>query len=148
MIIADLNLLIHAYNSDFPRHGAAKQWWEDTLNSGQHIGLAWAVVLGFIRITTSRSVLARPLRITQAAGIARSWLSLESVRIVVPGEEHAKIVFSLLEEIGTAGNLTTDAHLAALALEYRAELATTDVDFARFPGLRWFNPLAGKARKR
>jgi hypothetical protein len=69
------------------------------------------------------------------------WLDQPGVQVISPGEEHARILFGLLEELGTAGNLTTDAHLAALALEYQAELASTDTDFARFPGLRWFNPL-------
>jgi predicted nucleic acid-binding protein len=71
----------------------------------------------------------------------RSWLDHTGVRILAPGEHHADILFGFLTRLGTAGNLTTDAHLAALAIEYRAELVSTDTDFARFPGLRWFNPL-------
>lgn len=74
----------------------------------------------------------------------RSWLAHPRVTIIAPGEQHAVILFGLLERLGVAGNLTTDAHLAALAIEYQAELASTDADFARFPGLRWFNPLALK----
>jgi predicted nucleic acid-binding protein len=61
---------------------------------------------------------------------------------VTPGERHAEILFDLLLEVGIAGNLTYDAHLAALAIEYQAELVSADTDFGRFPGLRWFNPLA------
>ena len=71
----------------------------------------------------------------------RSWLAWPGVQILTPGDSHAEILFGLLERLGTAGNLTTDAHLEALAIEYQAELASTDADFARFPGLRWFNPL-------
>jgi predicted nucleic acid-binding protein len=70
----------------------------------------------------------------------RSWLEVPNVEIISPGEGHGDILFRLIEEVGTAGDLTTDAHLAALAIEHRAELVSTDTDFARFRGLRWFNP--------
>lgn len=148
MILPDLNILIHAYNSDFPRHAVARQWWEQAA-SGElgAIGLSWVTILGFLRISTNRSVMERPLRPGEAIEIVRSWLRQESIRIVVPGEGHAEILFRLLEELGVAGNLTTDAHLAALALEYRAEIATSDADFARFRGLRWFNPLSVRPRR-
>jgi hypothetical protein len=89
----------------------------------------------------------RPLRPGDAIEIVRSWLKQEPIRIVVPGDHHGEILFRLLEELGVAGNLTTDAHLAALALEYRAEVATSDVDFGRFRGLRWFNPLSVRQRR-
>jgi hypothetical protein len=82
----------------------------------------------------------------EAVGIVRSWLRQPIVRVLVPGEAHGEILFRLLEELGTAGNLTSDAHLAAIAIEYQAEVASTDNDFARFPGLRWFNPLKVKIR--
>lgn len=147
MILADVNLAIHAYNRDSAQHRLAGKWWQEALD-GQFgpIGLAWITVLGFIRIATSRTVLERPLRVEDAIEIARSWLQQDPVRIVTPGEEHAEILFGLLTNLGTAGNLTSDAHLATLALEYRAQIASTDTDFARFPGLRWFNPLAASSR--
>ena len=148
MILPDLNILLHAYNPDFPRHRIAKQWWEQALDGEMGpIGLAWVTALGFLRIATNRNALERPMRAEDAVGIVRSWLAQEPVRIVTPGERHAEILFGLLEGLGTAGNLTTDAHLAALALEYRAEVATSDTDFARFPGLRWFNPLSERGRR-
>jgi toxin-antitoxin system PIN domain toxin len=106
------------------------------------VGLAWAAVLGFIRITTHRQVLANPLPVTTACAHARAWLAQPYVVMLDPGPRHAEIVFGLLESLGTAANLTTDAHLAALAIEYQAELHSTDADFARFSGLRWMNPLA------
>lgn len=123
---------------------AAKEWWEHALNSGDPVGLPWAATLGFIRITTNRGILSRPLPVADVVGLARLWLQQAGVRVLVPGERHGEIVFGLLETIGAAGNLTTEAHLAALAIEYRAEIATTDTDFARFPGLRWFNPVRGR----
>jgi len=97
-------------------------------------------MLGFIRVSTIARLTKRPLFPREAVASVRTWLSAPGVQIVIPGEEHAELVFTLLEELGTAGNLTTDVHLAALAIEYNAEIATTDADFARFRGLRWFNP--------
>jgi toxin-antitoxin system PIN domain toxin len=148
VIIPDINILLHAYDADFPQHPAARKWWEQTVNGDYPVGLPWATTLGFIRIATSRSILTRPLPVVEALDIARSWLQQPAVRVVVPGQKHGELVFQLLEQAGTAGNLTTDAHLAALAIEYRAQIATTDTDFARFPDLRWFNPLSGSTRVR
>jgi hypothetical protein len=142
MILPDLNLLVHGYNSESPRHRAARDWWEARMNDTGTIGLAWVVILGFIRITTHRKVLANPLAVGGACDRVRSWLAQPQVTLIHPGDRHAEILFDLLARVGTAGNLTTDAHLAALAIEYQAELHTTDADLARFPGLRWVNPLA------
>lgn len=141
MILPDVNLLIHAYNSESPVHAVAKSWWETQLNGEDTVGLAWAVILGFVRLVTHPAVSATPLPVDVACDYARSWLARPQVTIVHPGERHAAVVFRLLESLGTAGNLTTDAHLAALAIEYQAQVQSTDADFARFPGLRWSNPL-------
>lgn len=103
--------------------------------------LPWVVTLGFLRLTTSRSVTAAPLPVGRACEIAESWLARPQVTPIHPGESHGQILFDLLRMVGTGGNLTTDAHLAALAIEHRVELHTTDGDFSRFPGLRWRNPL-------
>jgi toxin-antitoxin system PIN domain toxin len=142
LIVPDVNLLIHAYNLESPVHAAARRWWEGLLNSSQSVGLAWVAVLGFLRISTHRQILAKPMPVGEACGRARSWLARPYVGILHPGERHGEILFGLLEALGTAGNLTTDAHLAALAIEHQAELHTTDADFARFSGVRWKNPLA------
>jgi toxin-antitoxin system PIN domain toxin len=142
VILPDLNLLFHAYNAESPVHGAAREWWEGLLNGTQPVGLAWAVILGFIRISTHRQVLANPLPVATACTHVRAWLAQPYVAILDPGARHAEILFGFLESLGTAGNLTTDAHLAALAVEHQAELHSTDADFARFRGLRWVNPLA------
>jgi uncharacterized protein len=148
VILPDVNILVHAYNADFPGHAAAKRWWEQSLSSQTTaIGLSWVVILGFLRLTTSRQVFPRPLSAKEATSIIESWLAQPGVRIASPGEEHAVTLFRLVEGLGTAANLTTDAHLAALALEYRAEVATTDTDFARFPGVRHFNPLATRGKR-
>lgn len=141
MILPDVNLLLHAYNNESPLHPAARVWWETLLNGTRPVGLAWATILGFIRITTHRQILSNPLPVASACGHARAWLAQPYVELVDPGTRHAGILFGLLESLGTAGNLTTDAHLAALAIEHQAELHSTDVDFGRFQGLRWINPL-------
>ena len=142
MIVPDVNLLIHAYNADSKVHEAARGWWEDLLNGTRPVGLAWVALLGFVRITTHRQILDRPLPVQSACDRARAWLTRPYVSVLHPGERHPEILFGLLESLGTAGNLTTDAHLAALAIEHQAELHSTDRDFARFAGLRWVDPLA------
>ena len=141
MIVPDLNLLIHAYHRGSAKHREARSWWERLLNGSTPVGLAWVTMLGFLRITTHRGILDRPMPVHDACQIARSWLARPTATILHPGDRHATVLFGLLETLGTAGNLTSDAHLAALAIEYQAELHTTDADFARFPGLRWRNPL-------
>ena len=142
MILPDINLLVHAYNSRSPVHDRARGWWEGLLNTTQPVGLSWAGMLGFIRISTHRQILANPLPVASACSHVRAWLAQPYVAILDPGARYAEILFGLLEALGTAGNLTTDAHLAALAIEHQAELHSTDADFSRFPGLRWTNPLA------
>jgi uncharacterized protein len=141
VILPDVNLLFHAYNSESHVHSQARAWWERLMNGSGAVGLAWAVILGFVRIATHPHVLVNPLPVALACAHARSWLGQPQVAILHPGERHGTILFGLLERLGTAGNLTTDAHLAALAIEHQAELHSTDSDFARFPGLRWLNPL-------
>ena len=142
MIVPDVNLLVHAYNVESPRHAAARAWWERLLNSTQTVGLAWATILGFIRLTTNRQIMMHPLTPAVACAQARAWLGQPYVSIAHPGDRHAEILFGLLESVGAAGNLTTDAHLAALAIEHQAELHSTDADFVRFAGLKWTNPIA------
>lgn len=141
MIVPDVNLLIHAYNRDSPVHAAAREWWERLMNGEAPVGLAWVAALGFIRITTHRHVLDAPLSVERACDHVRSWLARPHVTVLHPGQRHAAVLFDLLTRLGTAGNLTTDAHLAALTIEVQAELHSTDADFVRFPGLRWKNPL-------
>jgi len=143
-LIPDVNILVYAYDMDSPLHKLAKAWWQTTLTQPRPVGMPWATSLGFIRITTNRRIVTNPLTVQAAVGRVRKWLDHPRVRIVGPGERHAEILFRLLTELGSAGNLTSDAHLAALAIEYQAEIVSTDTDFSRFRGLRWFNPLAAR----
>ena len=141
MILPDINLLVHAYNRQAPRHAQARVWWEGLLNGSRTVGVPWAVVFGFVRLMTHPAVLVQPLGPEQAIHHVRSWLDRPVVQIAEPGPRHLDIFESLLRAVGVAGNLTTDAHLAAIAIEYQYELHSNDTDFARFPGLRWRDPL-------
>ena len=142
MIIPDVHLLLHAHDSEFRRHRAAREWWETLMNGTGSVGLPWVSILGFIRIATHPEVLDNPLDMGGACTRIRSWLVRPQTILVHPGVRHADILFNLLEVVGGGGNLTTDAHLAALAIEHQAELHSTDADMARFPGLRWMSRLA------
>ncbi len=144
MILPDVNVLVHAHNVHSPQHPILKAWWRSVLANSRSIGLPWITMLGFLRITTNRSIFKEPLPVATAVRGMRAWLAFPNVQILSPGDQHAEILFELLEHLGTGGDLTTDAHLAALAIEHRAEIATTDADFARFRGLRWFNPTEAK----
>ncbi len=147
MIVPDVNLLVYAYNAGTSRHVAARRWWEQTVVGPRPVGLAWTTLLGFVRVMTQRRILEHPMRPAAATRVIEEWLDQPNVQILTPGEGHARILFGLIDAVGTAGNLTTDAHLAALAIEYQAEVATADTDFARFSGLRWFNPLVAATKR-
>ena len=142
MIIPDVNLLIYAYDQGSPFHARAAKWWGACLSgSSPTVGLPWVVALGFIRLWTNPRIFLNPMTVDQAAAHVESWLARRVVRILNPGPRHAELVFSFLRDAGTGGNLTTDAHLAALAVEFRGVVHTTDTDFLRFSGVNWLNPL-------
>jgi hypothetical protein len=140
--VVDLNLLLYAVNSDAPHHERARAWWEALLESDEQVGLAWVVILGFLRLSTRPGVFPSPLTPNQALDVVDSWLGHPSVATVGPTARHWPILRGLIGSAGTAGSLTTDAHLAAIAVEYSATLCSADNDFARFqPALRFLNPL-------
>ena len=141
MILVDANLLIYAHDSASAHHELARGWLETTFSGSEQIGLTWMVVLAFVRITTSPRPLEHPFSIAEAVTVVSAWLAQPTVALVHPGERHWEILRNLLEEGQAPGPLVMDAHLAALAIEHGATLATTDKDFTRFPGLRVFNPL-------
>lgn len=141
MILPDINLLVYAYNEDAPDHRRAKTWWAACLSDEGSVGLPWAVLLGFLRLMTNRSVLLAPLSPDEAIGHIRSWLERPQTQILQPGSRHLEILQNLMRESSASGSLTTDAHLAALAIEHGCELHTNDGDFASFSGLRSKNPL-------
>lgn len=141
MILPDINLLVHAHDSDSPRHERARKWWDECLAGSEGVALAWVVILGFVRITTHGKILLRPLPPKEACDRVAEWLSLPHFQTIEPRLGHFGRVQSFLTRLGAAGNLTTDAHLAALAIERGLILQTTDADFTRFAGLKWKNPL-------
>ena len=141
MKIVDVNVLLYATNSDAPHHERCRLWLESALVEEEPLGFAWIVVLGFLRIVTSSRVLPRPLDSDSAVEIVEEWLAQPAATVVVPTERHWTVLKELLGQLGTAGNLTSDAHVAALAIERGARLYSTDNDFSRFPKVRWTNPL-------
>ena len=141
MILSDVNLLLYAHAAGSPFHAAAKRWLEAALNQTTPFALAWATLLSFLRISTNARALQRPFSAVEAGDIVAEWLSRSNVRILVPGEQHWSILRRLIAQGQAVGDLVSDAHLAALAIEHGALLCTTDRDFSRFPGLRWENPL-------
>jgi toxin-antitoxin system PIN domain toxin len=139
--LPDLNLLIYAIDEGSPQHEQARPWLEQTLSGTEEVGFAWPVLLGFIRLSTNAAVFEQPLGAGEALDCVDGWLGQTVAAVVHPTPQHAVILRRLLEPLGTAGNLTTDAHLAALAIEHGAELCSHDADFSRFKGLRWSDPL-------
>ena len=142
MKLTDVNLLLYAVDTSAPRHRAARRWLEARLSETETFAFAWAVLLAFLRLSTNPRVFEAPLGPAEAFDIVDGWLAHPCSTVVHPTERHAVVLRELLEALGTAGNLTTDAHLAALAIEHGADLCSSDSDFSRFPGITWLDPLA------
>ena len=144
MKIIDVNILLYAVNENSDPHLRILHWWHRALSGDESIGLAWIVLCGFLRISTNRAVFPQPLTGTEASGQVERWLSSELTTTISEKPDHWPVYRELLKDSGTAGNLTTDAHLATLAVTHDATLVSCDNDFARFKGLRWLNPLKDK----
>ncbi len=140
MKLLDLNLLIYAVNEDTANHNTAKSWLETQFNGTESIGIPWIVILGFLRIMTNGKIFPTPLSEETAIELIDAWLQHPLITIPEPGANHWSLVKELILETGTAGNLTSDIHLAAIAIEHGAKLFTLDADFSRFKGLRWEKP--------
>ncbi|WP_203336662.1 TA system VapC family ribonuclease toxin [Nocardioides limicola] len=140
MKIPDVNVLLAAANADAPAHAPSRRWLENSLAGGAPVGLAWVALLGFVRIATHPRVFATPLTGDQAMGVVEQLLAAPTAHVVHPGSTHATRMRELLRRAGSGGNLTTDAHLAALALEHKGTIVTFDSDFDRFAGVRWERP--------
>lgn len=145
MILPDLNLLVYAHDELAPFHRSARSWWEEVLSGDRSVGLPWAVTLGFVRLVTHPAVVREPLAPGAALARVRVWLERPQVQVLEPGPRHLEILARLFAETGVAGRLTTDTHLAALAIEHQCELHSNDMDFGRFSGLRWVDPLSSSA---
>jgi uncharacterized protein len=139
MIIVDLNVLVYAVNRDAERHQPSRAWLESAMAGPETIGLPWLVLLGFLRVTTTRAIGVN-LPITTALGVVQGWLDEPVTTVLEPTGRHLDHLATLLTAGGMGGNLVQDAHLAALALEHRATVVSFDRDFDRFPGVRRREP--------
>lgn len=141
MKLLDVNLLLYATNDRAPAHQRARPWFEEVMSSGEIVAMPWAVLMAFIRLTTNPRVLVTPLSAADAVAYIAGWRRHPTVTIPEPTDRHLDVLTHLLESTGVGGNLVSDAHLAALAIEHGATLCSADNDFDRFPGLDWINPL-------
>ena len=141
MIVPDVNLLIYAYAIEAPLHDSARRWWEDLINGTERVGIPWVVSTGFVRLVTQTKALVWPIPPEEAVDYVREWFRFSHITPINPGVDHLTHLRRNLAAAGVGGNLVTDAHIAALAMEYQAEVHSNDADFGRFPGLRWRNPL-------
>lgn len=132
----DVNVLVYAVNLDAPQRSAAARWLEDAFADPVGIAFTWHVLAGFLRLTTQQRIVRSALALDTALGIVDEWLSHPRARIVGPTDRHASLLARLLIGAGRGGNLVSDAHLAAMAIEHGAILGTFDRDFERFAGLR------------
>ncbi len=141
MKIVDLNILLYAINTSFEQHESILKWWVENLDGDEQIGLTWVVLSGFIRLSTNPRIFPTPLSTDEALIKVGAWLKHPNTVIVQESNDHFQILCELLENVGSAGNLTTDAHLASIAIGNGASMASCDNDFSRFESLRWINPL-------
>lgn len=141
MIAVDANLLLYASDTSSAYHAASRRWLENILSGDESVGLPWAAVLAFLRVGTNPRIRQNAFSLEEATAIVASWLRRPTVTLLNPGERHWDILREIMTKGQIRGPLVTDAHLAALAIEHGSVLATTDRDFARFPGLKFFNPL-------
>jgi len=142
LIVFDANLLIYAYDSGATQHQRARAWVEETFSGVEMLGLPWQAIAAFLRFMTNRRLPGARLSSEQASHIVDLWLNQANVRTLVPGDQHWALLRRMLIEGQASGPLVSDAIIAALTVEYGGVLHTADRDFARFPGLRWKNPLA------
>ena len=141
MILVDANLLLYAANRSAPEHERARGWLDDRLNGSVAVGLPWPSLLAFVRLATNPVVVRQPVTPAEAWRQAEEWLTCEPAWMPLPGGAHRGIVGGFLKASWMTGRLVPDAHLAALAIEHGVAVCSADTDFARFPEVRWVNPL-------
>lgn len=142
MIVFDANLLIYAYDSGATQHVRARACVEQVFSSTDLAGVPWQSILAFLRFMTNRRLPGSRFSVGQACEIVDGWLEQPNVRVLAPGEQHWIYLRRMLLDGQTSGPLVSDAEIASLTIEYGGVLYTADRDFARFPGLRWMNPLS------
>jgi uncharacterized protein len=142
VIVIDANLLIYAYDIASADHKKSLAWLENVLSGVEAVGLPWQSISAFLRVITNRRLAGARVAVEQAVHLVEEWLRQPNVQILVPGDQHWSVLRRMILEGRAAGPLVSDAQIAALTIEYGGVLHTTDRDFARFPGLRWKNPLS------
>ncbi len=145
MILVDINILVYAWDRGSPHQEAARNWLDRKLNESARVGLPWESLLGFLRLVTNPRIFERPQTVVRAWQQVEKWLGCSNVWIPQAGEDHRVILGRLMRNLGGGAKLIPDAHLAALAIEHGLTLCSSDGDFARFPELKWLNPLTGRA---
>lgn len=146
MNVVDANVLLYAVNADSVRHRESRAWLDHALSGGAVVGFAWVALLAFVRLSTRRGIFEAPLTSDEAWDRIDAWLAQPSAVIVEPTARHASLMRDLLAEVGSAGNLVNDAHLAALAIEHRGSVVSYDSDFARFASVNWIEPNSSRFR--
>ncbi len=142
MKLVDVNVLLYAVNRDDPCHAKVLAWWENALCATESVALSWSVVHGFVRLATHPRVFAKPQSKEEATDRITQWLAHPNVHVATETDDHWRVLRELILSVGTIGNLVADAHIAALAISRAMTLVSCDRDFARFPQLRWENPVA------
>lgn len=140
MILVDANVLLYAVNEDADRHEDARAWFEAALNGREPIGFSWLALLAFMRLSTKVGLFPNPLSVDTATTQVEAWLAQPPSVVLEPTSRHLQVLAGLLKQTGTGGNLVSDAHLAALAVEHGAVVVTYDNDFDRFDGVDWTQP--------
>lgn len=141
MNLIDVNLLVYAVNSTASQHHPVKKWLEEMTSSGAPIVFPWVTIIGFLRVATNAKALPNPLTTNQALSSLQQWLGRDHVHIVEPGPWHWQILSEMIARFNLVGNSLTDAHLAAMAIEHGWTLYSADRGFARYPNLKWVNPI-------
>jgi toxin-antitoxin system PIN domain toxin len=136
VVVVDANVLLYAVDAKSAHHTTARRWLDRALGGQEAVGVAWVALLAFIRIATNGAIMPAPMSVDDALGQVEAWLDAPAAVVVSPTPRHPSVLRGLLGTSGTAGNLTTDAHLAALAVEHGATIVSYDRDFARFEGVR------------
>ncbi len=140
MILPDVNTLLYAVNRSSDQHAVALKALQRGFADPRGVGFAWTALLAFLRLSTRRGIFPRSLSVEDALSVIERWLAHPRAQVVNPGERHAEVLGRLLRSAGAAGSLTTDAHLAALAIVRGATLVSFNRDFPRYEGLRWTSP--------
>ena len=148
MILPDANLLLYAYDSASPFHAKAAAWWSAALSGKEPVGFCSSILFAFVRIGTNSRAFTQPLTLDEAAAHVEEWLEQPVAHVFDTDADDVRAALGLLRISGAGGNLTSDAQLAALALRHRAVVHTADIDFARFPRVRWHNPITGAGERR